>query len=48
MVAYHKDLVDKITKLAIDTHIFLAADSQSSSQSGDIGRFKSNGFNNTN
>jgi len=35
-----QDLVDRIIKLAKDNDIFLAADSQSSSQFGDIGRFK--------
>ncbi len=35
-----QDLVDKIIELCIDKKIFLAADSQSSSQEGDISRFK--------
>lgn len=35
-----QDLVDRIIKLAKENNIFLAADSQSSSQFGDIGRYK--------
>ena len=35
-----QDLVDRIIKLAKSNDVFLAADSQSSSQFGDIGRFK--------
>jgi rfaE bifunctional protein kinase chain/domain len=35
-----KNLVDKITKLAKLNNVFISADSQSSSQIGDIGRFK--------
>ena len=35
-----QELVDKIVKSAIKNNVFLAADSQSSSQIGDISRFK--------
>ena len=40
MVACVGELVDKITKLAIHNKVLLAADSQSSSQNGNICRFK--------
>jgi rfaE bifunctional protein kinase chain/domain len=35
-----QDLVDRVIKLAKENNVFLAADSQSSSQFGDIGRYK--------
>lgn len=35
-----QELVDRLTKLALDNEVMLVADSQSSSQMGDISRFK--------
>ena len=40
MVFYHQDLLKNVFKLQEKKGIFISADSQSSSQIGDIGRFK--------